>query len=806
MACAGELQQLISAVEAGRGGCLVIEGFPAPSPVVPDTVAQVLRHRASAEEQLLTHAALAALCRPLAPWMDHLPSGPAQALADLVEGRSVPSDGLAVASAFRSLLWAAAAAGPVVLVVEQGHLLDRGSAAALGFAARGAQGCPLGLVVVQEAGALGRLELPFAERCRGGPVDHSVFQDNHGAGGIEGEPQVPADAAGLVTGDLDAPLEAARVARRRATHPAAVAAAELRLGRAHLLAGSVSTAVAHLRAAIEAAPAGASEQAAEAALLLVLPSIVRVRADRVHAALEEAVARIEQAVLEPTHPLRALEAAARTALDVVGGRPVDEPALLSLAHQLARSARPTDVALVVNLVALPLVWLEHHRPASVLLRCLISELRTRDADGDLATALCALSAAERRAGRPARALLAAGEARQLAEAGGLQAVRSFALSELANAHAIMGDGERCRIVAQALLEAEPPARGVHRTSGLSALATAELWVGDPAAAVELLEPLAERSEASPPAVTLFQPTLVAAYAAVGRHDDAAVLLERLEASVRGPGRLLATVARCRALLAPAEERDAAFAAAIDAATGSVLTQGLTRVVHARRLLADGEGQRGEALLRELAELADEDLLGVARAARHTLDRLGQIRAGEDRAGAGASRPSRPPPPHREVRLLGGLAVVVDGDVRPLPAGAASTAVAVVALRRAVHVEELAEVLWPGTGADIARRRLRNVLARVRQAVGPILERRGDRVVVAEGVRVDHHELEVSARRALAAPPGAARARLLAELVCAHQGPLLPEAAYDEWAHAPRRRAEVRYEELVRALAEERAST
>ena len=86
---------------------------------------------------------------------------------------------------------------------------------------------------------------------------------------------------------------------------------------------------------------------------------------------------------------------------------------------------------------------------------------------------------QRAAGRPTRALVLASEARELAERRGLEAGRRFALSELANVHGIMGDLERCRAVAGTLLHAEPAGRGVHRTSTLSGLATAELWVGDP---------------------------------------------------------------------------------------------------------------------------------------------------------------------------------------------------------------------------------------------------------------------------------------------------------------------------------------
>lgn len=420
-------------------------------------------------------------------------------------------------------------------------------------------------------------------------------------------------------------------------------------------------------------------------------------------------------------------------------------------------------------------------------------------------------------------------------------------------HGIMGDLDRCRAAAHALLDGAPAGRGVHRASALSALATGELWAGDPSVAVELLEPLAEQGEGPAQAVTLYHPTLVTAYVAVGRHDDAARLLAELEEVARRPGRTAANVARCRALLAAPAERDEAFALAVDAATGNPLSQGFTRLLHARRLLADGETLRGAGILRDLAELVDEDLVGVARAARLTLGRLGMVLASGDPEWAMVERghlgvalaavggspllglaerlglsdderqrlheevaavvgyPGSASSPDagdrssvvREIRVLGGLSVVVDGQPLDLPAGAASTTVALVALRQAVHVEELAEALWPGTGPEVARRRLRNVLTRVRHAVGPVLVRRGDRIVLAEGVTVDHHDLEVRARRALAEPPGPERARHLAELLCAHQGALLPEAAYEEWAATARRRAEVRYEELAKAMAEER---
>jgi DNA-binding SARP family transcriptional activator len=126
-------------------------------------------------------------------------------------------------------------------------------------------------------------------------------------------------------------------------------------------------------------------------------------------------------------------------------------------------------------------------------------------------------------------------------------------------------------------------------------------------------------------------------------------------------------------------------------------------------------------------------------------------------------------------------------------------VALLALRRAVHVEELTDVLWPDAPPDVARRRLRNVLTRVRQAAGPILLRQGERIELAAEVVVDHHVLETQARQALATPAGPERVAALEAALALDQGPLLPELIYEDWAQLARSRAEVRHEELAEAL-------
>jgi hypothetical protein len=397
---------------------------------------------------------------------------------------------------------------------------------------------------------------------------------------------------------------------------------------------------------------------------------------------------------------------------------------------------------------------------------------------------------------------------------------------------------------------------------LSALATVELWCGDPAAAIDLLEPLLADADALSPSVTLFHHTLITAYVAVDRRDDALPLLAELVAATPATdGRLRGAVARCQALLAPAPERDACFADAIERAGGHRLQRTWTQLIYARRLLADGCTAQAAALLHGLSAETDENLLGVARAARLTLTRLGIAVATGDpnwaqlgpaelevalaaaertpvltladrlrlsppeverlrddvltvvgaRSGPavalGLQRPRDDTPeqmPRWEVRLLGGLQVLVDGRPATLPVGAASVTVALLALRRAVHVEELADVLWPEAPPAVARRRLRNVLGRVRQAAGPLLVRVGERVELAPEVVVDHHLLETRARRALAMEPGAARLAALEALLDAGAGPLLPGLLYEEWTQPARHRAMLRHEELERAAQEERA--
>lgn len=871
------IEAWVEEVVRRHGGCLVVEGFELPDVAVPEAV-EVIRFRARADERFLIYAGLAEVTAPLLPLLSRLPPVQAAALEGALALGPPAGDSLAVATAVSTLLHLSAERAPLIVAIEQAHLLDPGTAAVVAHATRRLADTAVGILVTQDPHSPDRLDLPDAARITGaGTSPRGRTADGPAARAVAGrrpapDPGVSGDArsdvllrtaaAWLDAGHAERAVGAAEDALASASRPELAGRAHLLLGRARASLGSGRESRAHLEEAARVAGSCAPRVAAEAHLLLAIPALFSGRQGDAQGSLRAGSALLVAAGVPDDDPLRRFHVVATLALDLASGRSTDVEPIAELVEGLAvEGALVGDLALVVTTVALPLIWIERYDTAASFLRGVISTLRARGAIGALPMPLCALAVAERRAGRPTRSLVLAAEAADLAAESGDRTARLFAESELANAHALFGDVERCRRAAEEVLASGT--RGAFRTSALSALATAELWSGDPKVAIELLEPLATAPGALVPAVTLFHHTLITSYFSVGRIDDARALLDELStAAAPSDGRLEGVVARCAALLAPAEERDERFADAIEQMRDSPVNHGLSRLLYARRLLADGCTARAAVLLDELSREADENLLGVARSARLILTRLGLAVATGDPAwsqlgpaelevalaaaehtpvlaladrlrisppeverlrddvltvigarggsavGDALARPvtqgDPARPPHLEVRVLGGLAVLVDGGPVPLPVGAASTAVAMLALRRAVHVEELTEVLWPEATPEVARRRLRNVLARVKQAVGPVLVRRGDRVELGADVVVDHHVLDARARRALSAPPGPQRSASIQAVLDAERGPLLPEMLYEQWSDPERARAELRRDELVCALADDRS--
>lgn len=107
-----------------------------------------------------------------------------------------------------------------------------------------------------------------------------------------------------------------------------------------------------------------------------------------------------------------------------------------------------------------------------------------------------------------------------------------------------------------------------------------------------------------------------------------------------------------------------------------------------------------------------------------------------------------------VTTLGGLSLSAGG--RPLGelTGAPGRLVAIVLAHRGqVSIWSAVEALWPEVDPETGRRRLRNVLTRTRTTAGPLVERRGDQLVLVDQARVDAYELlehAARARRALRA--------------------------------------------------------
>jgi DNA-binding SARP family transcriptional activator len=157
----------------------------------------------------------------------------------------------------------------------------------------------------------------------------------------------------------------------------------------------------------------------------------------------------------------------------------------------------------------------------------------------------------------------------------------------------------------------------------------------------------------------------------------------------------------------------------------------------------------------------------------------------------------------ELRVLGGFEALgggVSADAL-LRAGAAAQALKVLAVYRAVHVETIIEILWPDGGSDRGRVRLRNVLTRVRHAVGPVLTRDGDVLTLDPSVEVDAVLFEADARTALRTPLDAPQLLVVGSAALErYAGPLLPFDRYADWTGEPRERLRRRYLEVLDRMA------
>jgi len=148
-------------------------------------------------------------------------------------------------------------------------------------------------------------------------------------------------------------------------------------------------------------------------------------------------------------------------------------------------------------------------------------------------------------------------------------------------------------------------------------------------------------------------------------------------------------------------------------------------------------------------------------------------------------------------LLGRFAVERGGMTVTPPAGHPSLLVKLVALHGPLAADEAIEALWPDVDAMMGRRRLRNLLNRVKMASGELVVRERGSLRLIDGVEVDLVRFDAAADLALRHPGAAA----VETAVALYRGELLPEDRYDDWSAAERERLRRRHLDVLDAGAE-----
>jgi DNA-binding SARP family transcriptional activator len=217
----------------------------------------------------------------------------------------------------------------------------------------------------------------------------------------------------------------------------------------------------------------------------------------------------------------------------------------------------------------------------------------------------------------------------------------------------------------------------------------------------------------------------------------------------------------------------------------------------------GRSGAGELVKRALAEALSCGSVEIARSGEPVL--VSALAPLGERAGSQAARDL----------MLGGREIIVrvfanatvtyaDGRTSELPPGMPGELVRMLAIHEhGLPVDVVLEALFPDAPADAARQRLRQVLTRLRAAVGEVVVREEDRVRLVPAW-VDVREFLAAGNRLRGAQ--GPRAVLLAYAALAlHGGELLPDDTYAEWAHEIRDEVGYRHLALLDLVAADAAS-
>lgn len=164
------LEQLVAGARIGQAGVLVITGEPGVGKTALldhaagcATGMGVLRAAGSESEREIPFGALHQVLRPALDRIDDIPAPQAQALSAALALRpGATGDRFAVGAATLSLLCRSAEDRPVAILLDDLHLFDRPSAAALAFAARRLVADPIVLLATSRTSELALPELPLS--------------------------------------------------------------------------------------------------------------------------------------------------------------------------------------------------------------------------------------------------------------------------------------------------------------------------------------------------------------------------------------------------------------------------------------------------------------------------------------------------------------------------------------------------------------------------------------------------------------------------------------------------------------------
>jgi ATP/maltotriose-dependent transcriptional regulator MalT/DNA-binding SARP family transcriptional activator len=156
-----------------------------------------------------------------------------------------------------------------------------------------------------------------------------------------------------------------------------------------------------------------------------------------------------------------------------------------------------------------------------------------------------------------------------------------------------------------------------------------------------------------------------------------------------------------------------------------------------------------------------------------------------------------------VTVLGGFGVTSGGRLVAMPEGQPEQLVKLLAASGGrLHADEAIEALWPEVDPDRGRKRLRNVLNRLRTGAGELVVRDGESLRLAPEIEVDAIRFEEEAARALATGLPGERSALARAALARYRGDLLPDDPYEAWAAGPRERLRRRCLALLDLLAGE----